>query len=149
MKNRDLFSQVKKEDKSPIFLGLQNDSSSYKQNISNSLHSKLEIKNLRRSAEPETASSLIERLNSLEEVTSKSKGKSEFHKVRGISKSYTNQKFLEENVIQMNRSREYSMNSTAIGSVNGDHLNLTNSKLIKDIHSYRYYLTIFYILVTI
>ena len=137
MKNRDLFSQVKKEDKSPIFFSLQNDSSSYKQNIFNSLQSKLDMKNLRKSAEPKTVSSLMERLNSLEEVTSKSKGKSELHKVRGISKSYTNQNFLEENIIQMNRSREYSMNSTAIGSTVGDHLNLTNSKLIKDIHSYR------------
>ena len=83
----------------------------------------------------------MERLNSPQEVTTKSKGLSHLHKVRGTSKSYTSQKFLEENVFQMNKSRESSMNSTTIGSIFGDHLNMTNSKIMKDIHSYRYYIS--------
>jgi hypothetical protein len=104
--------------------------------MTNCLNSTLQMRNLKNLVEPNKIPNNYEKLNSPKEVTFEEK--LEFKKMRTKTKSVSNPNFFDETKNQLNKSRDFSMNSTAIASTFGDNHNMTNTKLIKEIHKYRY-----------
>lgn len=139
IKKLDVFSSDKYQDRFSNLSRFEKSSNKLNLDLSTCFNSMLKIKNLKQSVESKKVKNFMNNLTTEKEVTLKNtKALYQLNDSKGkITKSSAIQKTFDENLNHHNKSRDFSMNSTAIGSVIGDLHNITNSKLIKEIYSYR------------
>ncbi len=94
----------------------------------------MNIRNTKHLRQPTTITNKNQNLNLTKDETYEKK--IEFKRIRSNSKSVSNHIIFDDSKNQVNKSRDFSMNSTAIASSLGENHIITNTKLIKEINKY-------------